>query len=129
MAIYNDVQSKSRKYQILVKKDPRRLFDILGGDDSEITTSNWAFPYSYEDYILENGNEYDVHEAKEWDLEEKSIEHAHDTGHWYVTGICIIEGPDHMELAFEFEYCEGYLGSIIGTPYNASEHGGHGILF
>ncbi|MDA8980018.1 hypothetical protein N9G63_03140 [Chitinophagales bacterium] len=129
MTIYKDVQSNSRKYQILAEEDPNRLFEILGGDHSEITTSNWAFEYSYEDYIQENDIEYDVNEANEWDLEEKSIEHAHDTGHWYVTGTCIIEGPDNIELEFEFEYCEGYLDGIIGTPYNESEHGDHGILF
>ena len=128
-AIYKDVNSDVRKYQILAEKDPHRLFEILGGDDSEITTSNWAHDYSYEDHIQKYSMEYDVKEAEEWDLEKKSIEHAHDTGHWYVTGTCILEGPDTIELVFEFEYCEGYLDGIIGTPYNKSVHGGHGILF
>ena len=129
IAIYKDVQSNFRKYQILAEEDPHRLFEILGGDDSEITTSNWAFEYSYEDYIQENDIEYNENEANEWDLEGNSIKHAHDTGNWYVTGICIIKGPYNIELVFEFEYCEGYLDGIIGTPYNESEHGGHGILF
>jgi len=129
VAIHKDIQSDSRKYQILAEEDPQRLFELLGGDESEITTSNWAFEYSYEDYIQENDIEYDANDANEWDLEEKSIEHAHDSGHWYVSGICIIEGPDNVELEFEFEYCEGYLDGIIGTPYYESEHGDHGILF
>jgi hypothetical protein len=129
VTIHKDIQSDSPKYQILAKENPHRLFELLGGDDSEITTSNWAFEYTYEDYIGENDIEYDANEAKEWDLDEKSIEHAHDTGHWYVTGTCIIEGPEDIELEFEFEYCEGYLDAIIGTPYNQTEHGNHGILF
>jgi hypothetical protein len=129
VAIYKDIMSDIRKYQILAEEEPQRLFELLGGSDSEITTSNWAFQYSYEDYIQENDIEYDANEANEWDLEEKSIEHAHDSGHWYVTGICKIEGPDNVELEFEFECCEGYLDGIIGTPYNESEHGDHGILF
>jgi hypothetical protein len=129
VAIYKDIQSDLRKYQILAEEEPQRLFELLGGSDSEITTSNWAFEYSYEDYIQENDIEYDANEANEWDLEEKSIEHANDSGHWYVTGICIIEGPNNVKLEFEFEYCDGYLDGIIGTPYNETEHGDHGILF
>jgi len=129
LAIYKDVHSNLRKYQVLAEEEPHRLFELLGGDDSRITTSNWAFEYSYEDYIEENGIEHDENEANEWDLEEKSIQHAHDTGYWYVTGTCIIEGPDDIELEFEFEYCEGYRDGIIGTPYNESEHGNHGFLF
>ncbi len=128
-AIYKDIQSDLRKYQILAEEDPNLLFELLGGDDSKIKTSNWAFEYTYEDYIQENDLEYDANEANEWDLEEKSIKHAHDTGHWYVTGICIIDGTDNAKLEFEFEYCEGYLDGIIGTPYNESKHANHGILF
>jgi hypothetical protein len=129
VAIYKDIQSDLCKYKIIAEQDPHRLFELLGGDDSEITSSNWAFEYTYEDYIGENDIEYDANEAKEWDLEKKSIEHANDTGYWYVTGTCIIEVPDGIELEFEFEYCEGYLEGIIGTPYNQTEHGNHGILF
>ena len=68
-------------------------------------------------------------EKENWDLEEKSIERAHDTGHWYVTGTSTIEGPNGIELEFEFEFCEGYLDGIIGTPYNEDEHRNHGIEF
>lgn len=127
--IYNDKESISPKYKLLAEEDPQRLFELLGGDDSDIYTQNWAFEYSYEDYIEEYGIDYDPKEADAWDLEEKSIEHAHDTGFWYVTGTCAIEGPNDIELEFEFEYCEGYLDGIIGTPYNDSEHGNHGINF
>ena len=129
VAIHNDIKSKSLKYQILAENQPYRLFELLGGKDSEIYTSNWAFEYTYEDYIQECEIEFDSQESDDWDLEEKSIEHAHDTGYWYVTGTCIIEGPNGIELEFEFEYSEGYLDGIIGTPYNETEHGNHGILF
>ena len=129
VAIYNDIQSNLRKYQILAEKAPYRLFKILGGDDSEITTSNWATEYNYDDYIEENSVEYEEDEEDEWDLEEESIKHAHNTGHWLVTGICIIKGPDNIELEFEFDYCEGYLSGIIGTPYYKANPKYHGILF
>lgn len=129
MAIYVDVQSNLRKYEILAVKDPHRLFKILGGNESEINTQNWAFEYSYDDYVQENELEYDDNEAEAWDLESESIENAHNTGYWYVTGTCLIEGPDNIELEFEFEYCDGYLERIIGTPYNKDEHGNHGFLF
>ncbi len=129
ITIYKDIHSDLHKYQILAEQDPRRLFELLGGDYSEIRRSKWAIDYSYDDYIEEYDIEYDDNEANEWDLEEKSVERAHDTGYWYVTGISIIEGPDNINLQFEFEYCEGYLDGIIGTPYNQTEHGGHGVLF
>ena len=129
VAIYNDTKSKTPRYKVLAEENPHLLFELLGGDDSELDTMNWAFEYSYKDYIEEYDIEYDSTEADGWDLEEKSIEHAHDTGHWYVTGTCVIVGPNNIELEFEFEYCEGYLEGIIGTPYNLEEHGNHGILF
>ncbi|WP_374506143.1 hypothetical protein [Flavobacterium sp.] len=127
--IHNDVKIKNPKYQILAKDDPYRFFELLGGDESEINSNNWAFKYTYEDYIEENDIEYDHKEADGWNLEEKSIEHANDTGHWYVTGTCMIESPNNIKLEFEFDYCDGLLDKIIGTPYNVKEHGNHGILF
>lgn len=129
VAIHNDIQTNLRKYQVLAETDPYRLFDLLGGDDSDLDTCNWALPYSYENFIEENEIEFDPIEEKEWDLDEKSIEHAHDSGHWYVTGFCTITGPEKIELEFEFQYTEGYLDGIIGTPYNQESHGNHGILF
>ncbi len=127
--IHSDVKNKRPKYEILAKDDPYRFFELLGGDKSEINSNNWAFEYTYEDYIEENDIEYDPEQADGWDLEGKSIEHANDTGHWYVTGTCVIEGPNNIELEFEFDYCDGLLDRIIGTPYNENEHGNNGILF
>ena len=127
--IYKDSKSKRPKFKVLTKEDPYRLFELLGGDKSNIITTNWACEYTYEDYIEWHGYDYDKREAKHWKLEEQSIKHAHDTGHWYVTGICTIEGPDGIELSFEFAFCEGYLDGIIGTPYNQEKHGRHGIEF
>ena len=129
VVVYNDKNKKSPKYQVLAEKDPERLFELLGGDDAEIEPNNWAFEYTYEDYIAENDLEYDPAEAELWDVEEKSVEHAHDTGHWYVSGTCVLSGPGDVELPFEFEFCEGYLEGITGTPYNEEEQGNHGILF
>ena len=60
---------------------------MLGGDVLDATRTNWAFEYTYENYIEDNCMEFDSKEAGSWDIEEKSIERAHDTGHWYVTGI------------------------------------------
>ena len=129
IAIHDDIKNNVLKFMELAEDDPYRFFNLLGGDENEINNLNWAHEYSYEDYIQENGFDFDQEEEGKWDLEEKSIEHAHDTGHWYVTGSCTIKGPNNIELDFEFEYCEGYLEGIIGTPYNADEHGDHGILF
>ena len=129
IAIHEDIVNNILKYQDLAEDNPQRLFDLLGGDEGDIRNLNWASEYSYEDYIQEKDLDFDQEEEDEWDLEEKSIEHAHDTGHWYVTGACTIKGPNNIELDFEFEYCEGYLEGIIGTPYNADEQGDHGFLF
>jgi hypothetical protein len=115
--IQEDVTSKKPVFKILSETDPQRLFDILGGDDFEIEMNNWAFEHSYEQYISEYDIEYDEVEALTWDLEEKSIENAMETGHWYVTGTCAINEPEGVELEFEFGYSDGYLDGIIGTPY------------
>ncbi len=46
----------------------------------------------------------------------------------YVTGTCVIHGPNNTKLDFEFSFIEGYVDEIIGTPYNADKHGKHRIL-
>jgi hypothetical protein len=127
--IYSDIETKKPKFKVLAEEDPYRLFNLLEGDEADICRTNWAYEYTYEDYAEDNGLDYDEEEADNWDLEKESIQHAHDTGHWYVTGICTIEGPDGIELPFEFAYSEGYLDGIIGTPYNQEKHGRHGIEF
>jgi hypothetical protein len=127
--IYKDISDNINRYEGLSEEDPYRLFELLGGDDSDLTTTNWAFEYTYKEYIEENDIEYDPTEERKWDLEEKSIQKAHDTGNWYVTGTSVITGPNGIELDFEFAFCEGYLDGIIGTPYNEAEHGNHGFKF
>ena len=128
--IFNDILSGNRRFEILAENDPFRLFELLGGDEADSARHNWAFEYTYEDYIEEYDEEYDEKEANEWDVEEKSIERAHDSGHWYVTGEIILEGLKGEELAFELEYTEGYFDGIIGTPYNSGEQGkDYGIYF
>ena len=116
--IQEDVKLKKPAYKILSETDPQRLFDILGGNDFEIEMNNWAFEYPYEQYISDYDIEYDEVEALNWDVEEKSIENAMETGHWYVTGTYTINEPDGVELEFEVGYSDGYLDGIIGTPYS-----------
>lgn len=115
--IQDDVKSKKPVFKILSETDPQRLFEILGGYDFEIEMNNWAFEHTYEQYISDYDIEYDEVEALTWDLEEKSIENAMETGHWYVTGTCVINEPEGVEFEFEFGYSDGYLDGIIGTPY------------
>ncbi len=79
--------------------------------------NNWAFEYTYEQYISDYDIEYDEVEALNWDIEEKSIENSMETGHWYVNGTCVINEPEGVELEFEFGYSDGYPDGIIGTPY------------
>ena len=127
--IFDDLRSSNFKFKGLAEEDPYRLFQLLGGDENKIETNNWAFEYEYEDYVDEYGVEFDENEFKEWKLEERSIQRAHDSGFWYVTGISNIRLQNGDELPFEFQYTEGYLDGIIGTPYNKSQHGNHGLLF
>lgn len=127
--IDKDVKKKRPLYRVLAKENPYRLYLLLGGDECEIELYNWAKEYTYEDYLEDSGEEYDSDDEEAWDIEEKSIEHAQDTGVWYVTGSCLVSGPNNIELVFEVDYCEGYFDSVIGTPYNIDAHGNHGILF
>ncbi len=128
-SIHRDITGNKNRYKILAEKDPYRLFKLLGGNDSALSTKNWAFEYTYNDYIEQYDIEYNPEEEKIWDLKENSIKRAHYTGHWHVTGTSIIEGLNGIELQFKFEFCEGYLDGIIGTPYNKGKHGNHGIEF
>lgn len=127
--IDEDRKKKTPKFKTLAETDPQRLFELLGGDESDISESNWAFEYTYENYIADYELDFDKTEADQWDLEEESIKHAHENGHWYVTGICTITSKGGIELDFEFEYCDGYLDGIIGTPYDEENHGNHGYIF
>jgi len=128
--IFNDINSGNKLFELIAKNEPGRLLKLLGGDEGDSIRYNWASEYTYEDYLEEEDQEYDEKEATEWDVDEKSIERAHDSGHWYVTGELVLEGLKGEELAFEFQYTEGYFDGIIGTPYNTDEDGkDHGIYF
>ena len=127
--IHRDIIDNEKRYKVLAEKNPYRLFELLGGDESKISTRSWAYEFTYDDYIELMDLEYDSKEEKKWNLNEKSIERAHDTGNWLVTGTCLIEGPNDIILKFEFEFCEGYVHGIIGTPYNVEKHGNYGIKF
>lgn len=127
--IYSDSKNKNPVYAVLAEEDPLRLFEFLRGNDFEIIKTNWAIDYSYNDYIAQYGLDYEEEESENWDLAQKSIEHALDTGHWYVTGACTIIGPENIKLNFEFDYCDGYLDSVLKTPYSKARHSSFGIAF
>ena len=129
--VYRDTKLKRSKFKKITEDNPIRMFELLGGKITDVyRTSNWAPEFSYEDYIEEQELEYDDQEAKNWDLEKESIKRAIDLGFYFVTGFCEIKGQDKEELYFEFDYLEGYVDSIIGTPYNTNHQGNvHGIEF
>lgn len=127
--ISQDVQNEAPKFRNLAEDNPYRFFELLGGNILDIECSNWAVEYTYEEYLEDNELPYDNNEAENWNLIDRSIEHAEYTAHWYVTGICILKEPENIELPFEFDYCDGLIDCVIGTPYNKAEHGGHGIQF
>lgn len=119
--IYTDVQSGENRYKKLADIDPYRFFKLLGGNESDAVRYNCAHEFTYDDYIEEYDEVYDETEANEWDLEAKSIEKAHDSGHWMVTGVSILVGLKGDKLTFKHQYTEGYFDGIIQTPYNSDE--------
>ncbi len=147
--IFNDISKRNPKYKIIAQDDPYKLFDALGGDEDEvIRTHNWAYEYTFNDFLTEqidNGYEFDEdtfegtkEEWKEYqnhlnllrekfDEKEESIKRANDTGNYYVTGLYEIKGKNNIILPFEWDFCEGYLESIIGTPYDTPKD--HGYSF
>ena len=129
--VYRDTNLKRSKFKKITEDNPFRMFEILGGNIQDVyRASNWAPEYFYNDYIEEQGKEFDPKEAKNWDLEKESIERAINLGFYYVTGFCEIKGREKEVLYFEFDYLEGYVDSIIGTPYNTNNQGNiHGIEF
>jgi hypothetical protein len=127
--IYTDTLRQRRKLMVLAKEDPFRLFELLGGEDEVVELQNWANEYTYEEFIEDNGLKYSQAKAKKWNLEKESIAHAHELGYWSVTGVAIIEGPNGIELPFEFSYSEGYRDDIIATPYNFVKDRKYGIPF
>jgi hypothetical protein len=128
--IFRDINDHSNLYKTLADNDPDRLFKLLGGDEADAELTNWAFVYTYEDHIEYYNLEYDSDEAELWDVEERSIERAIDSGHFYVTGLVTLKSNDSTELLFELQFTEGRSDGIIGTPYDeniGSEI--HGIEF
>lgn len=127
--IYHDTFKSKPIYRVLAEQNPSRLFEIIGGDFSDVEKKNQATLYTYSDYIDEYDAEYDSDEEAEWDDEAKSIEHANETGQWEIIGVCTIEGPNQIKLIFEFNYCEGYIDGIKSTPYNFSSTNEDEFLF
>lgn len=136
-AVSKDIKSKKFRYRLIAENDPYQFFNLLGGDDNDVSpTHEWADPWTKKDAIekaREDGEEEYIREIKKikkWDLNRISIKRAMDLGYWYDTGLHILKGPGQIKLPFEFEYCEGYLHFNIGTPYNTPLKGKrYGILF
>jgi hypothetical protein len=145
--IFEDTKKKRPKFKALAENNAFELFTELGGSDSMIeVTENWAFEYTYENWVNDYGEEEediddeekkrleedenweDENEKKktprelEWDLEEESIQRAHDTGYWLQTCLCILEGPDDVSLPFIFGFTEGeFDGSVLENPYTTKD--------
>jgi len=154
--IFKDAKKRKPKFKILADQSPWDFFIELGGIESDIVpTDNWAFEYTYEDWVDEYGEEEeeideeerkrreenedweDDYEPKktqrelEWDLEKESIKHAEETGHWLQTCLCSLEGPGDVSLPFIFGFTEGeFDGSVLENPYT-TENGNesYGIPF
>jgi len=118
IAIYNDINSRKFRFKPLAEHYPYRLFQILGGDPSTTNMKNWAMEYTYEDHLECSGEEYDLEQARSWNLEEESINQALSSAHWYVTGLVSVVSCEGHELLFEIDFSEGYFESVIGTPYD-----------
>ena len=116
--IHKDIAEHANFFKPLAEEDPYRLFKLLGGEVLDATRTNWAIEYTYENYIEDNDLEFDSKEAESWDIEERSIKRAEDTGHWLVTGIVSLDVDESSSLLFEIEFAEGYFDGIIGTPYD-----------
>jgi len=69
--IFNDLQSGANRFKIIADTNPHLLFEILGGDEDEIELSNWAFEYSYSEYLENREEDDDLIEEKDWDMDEK----------------------------------------------------------
>ena len=80
-------------------------------------THSWASKFTYADY-LDNNPEitFSVEDEKNWDLEQKSIEQAYETGVW--SDICSIAlvAKEGVKLPFLFDFCEGLLNDCLATP-------------
>lgn len=113
--IYQETKKKKPKYKILADEEPYRLFEFLGGDESKVDNlKKWVWEYTNDDYTEENDMEYDSVEANNWDVEEKSIEHAIENwSNYSLTGTVVILGPNNIELEFEFDFTEGCIEGII----------------
>jgi hypothetical protein len=129
--IHQDISNRIFKYQQIATEDSLKFFELLGGDTSEVEiTHKWAFEYTYLNYIEDNDLEFEEYEANNWALERKSIVQAEETGHYYCTGRISLLNNKGEELEFEFEFCEGYVDTIILTPYTLNDKEvSHGIYF
>jgi hypothetical protein len=128
--ILADIKNSTFIYKELANENPQRLFELVGGDVSNVdVTHRWATEYSYDSYIDDYELEFNELEANAWNIEEKSIERAEEMGEYYCTGRVSIYNKSLDELEFDFEFCDGYLDGIIATPYDfAIKEPDYGIL-
>lgn len=116
--IQMDVNSKDQVLKILAESDPRRLYNLLNGDEFELDITAWAPEFTYEQYVNEYELESNELDESNWDVEEKSIERAQEDGFWLETGTCLINEPKGVELRFEFSLTDGEPDEILATPYD-----------
>lgn len=118
LVIYNDISSGELKFKMISELDPYRFFSILGGEEMYSEKINWAFPFTYHDYVQNNNLKFRKKELHKWDLEERSIERAHATGFWHVTGIINLDIGNGKSLKFILNYSEGMFDGVSKTPYS-----------
>lgn len=129
--IANDLISGVNQFKSFADQEPMLFFELLGGEKENIEpTHSWAREYTYEDYLEDNNEQKVSMEEKEnWNLKEKSIENAYETGSWYDTCLVKLVSINGTELIFEFDFCEGYLDEVIRTPYDKiSKNNSYGFL-
>ena len=119
--IYMDVNSEEQVLKELAESDPNRLYNLLNGDEFELSVTEWAPEFTYEQYVNEYDVEFNELDKLNWDVEEKSIERATEDGYWLETGTCIIDKPDGVELRFEFNLTDGEPDIILATPYDEDD--------
>jgi len=119
LIIASDLKSGVLRFKILASSEPFIFFQLLGGEKETLEpTHSWASKYTYEDYLGNNPEiSFSVEDEKNWDIQEKSIEQAYETGVWYDTCSVALAVKDGSKLFFLFDFCEGFLNDCLACPY------------
>ena len=123
LMIVSDLKSGNHKFKNIAKNQPFNFFKLLGGDEDELVpTHNWAYKFTYADYLECNPEIiYSAEEEKKWDLEQKSIENAYYADNYYSTCTVDLIVIDGSKLRFVFDFREGYLLDCLATPYDVGD--------